>query len=101
MARCQNHGNYERFMGCMMELKIGNKSIGKNHPVFIIAKLSINHLQNFDLVADTIKAMKESGVDAVELQTYTSYTITIDLDDEYFQINQGTLWDGKTLIQST
>ena len=86
-------------MRCMMKLKIGNKSIGNNHPVFIIAELSANHLQNFDLAVDTIKAMKESGADAVKLQTYTPDTITIDSDNEYFQIDQGTLWDGKTLYQ--
>ena len=82
-----------------MKIKIGNKSIGNNHPAFIIAELSANHLQNFDLAVDTIKAMKESGADAVKLQTYTPDTITIDSDNEYFQINQGTLWDGKTLYQ--
>jgi pseudaminic acid synthase len=82
-----------------MELKIGTKSIGNNHPVFIIAELSANHLQDFDLAIDTIKAIKESGADAVKLQTYTPETITIDSDNEYFQINQGTLWDGKTLYQ--
>ena len=82
-----------------MELKLVNKSIGNDHPVFIIAELSANHLQNFDLAVDTIKAMKKSGADAVKLQTYTPDTITIDSDNEYFQINQGTLWDGKTLYQ--
>ena len=82
-----------------MDLKIGNKSIGDKHPVFIIAELSANHLQNFDFAVDTIKAMKESGADAVKLQTYTPDTITIDSYNEYFQINQGTLWDGKTLYQ--
>ncbi|MCD4784954.1 MAG: pseudaminic acid synthase [Candidatus Eremiobacteraeota bacterium] len=82
-----------------MELKIGKRSIGHNHPVFIIAELSANHLQNFNLAVDTIKAMKKSGADAVKLQTYTPDTITIDSDNEYFQIGQGTLWDGKTLYQ--
>ena len=82
-----------------MKIKIGNKSIGNNHPVFIIAELSANHLQNFNLAVDTIKAMKESGANAVKLQTYTPDTITIDSDNEYFQIDQGTLWDGKTLYQ--
>jgi len=57
-----------------MDLKIGNKSIGNNHLAFIIAELSANHLQNFDLAVDTIKAMKESGADAVKLQTYTPDT---------------------------
>jgi len=43
--------------------------------------------------------MKESGADAVKLQTYTPDTITINCDNEYFQIKQGTLWDGKTLYE--
>jgi len=82
-----------------MKLKIGENTIGNNHPVFIIAELSANHLQNFDLAVDTIKAIKESGADAVKLQTYTPDTITIDSDNECFRIKQGTLWDGKTLYQ--
>lgn len=79
--------------------EISNRKIGPNESTFIIAELSANHLQNFDLAVDTIKAMKESGADAVKLQTYTPDTITIDSDNEYFQIGQGTLWDGKTLYQ--
>ena len=43
--------------------------------------------------------MKESGADAVKLQTYTPDTITIDCNNEYFRIRQGTIWDGKTLYQ--
>lgn len=82
-----------------MKLKIGRKHIGNNHPVFVIAELSANHRQNFNLAVDTIKAMKESGADAVKLQTYTPDTITVDSDNEYFQINQETIWDGKTLYQ--
>ena len=73
--------------------------MGDCHPVYIIAELSANHCQDFDLAVKTIKAMKDSGADAVKLQTYTPDTITIDSDNEYFQINQGTLWDGKTLYQ--
>ena len=82
-----------------MEFKIGKKTVGAANPVFIIAELSANHLQNFDLAADTIKAIKESGADAVKLQTYTPDTITIDSDNEYFQIKQDTIWDGKSLYQ--
>jgi len=82
-----------------MEINITNRKIGNNNPVFIIAELSANHLQKFDLAVEMINAMKESGADAVKLQTYTPDTITIDSDNEYFQIKQGTLWDGKTLYQ--
>lgn len=75
-----------------------HKNILKSNKVFIIAELSANHNQNFDLAVKTIKAMKEAGADAVKLQTYTPNTITIDCDNEYFQIKEG-LWKGKTLYQ--
>ncbi|HEC93568.1 MAG TPA: pseudaminic acid synthase [Candidatus Atribacteria bacterium] len=82
-----------------MYLKITNKKIGKGYPVFIVAELSANHLQKFDNAVKLIKAAKEAGANAVKLQTYTPDTITIDCDNEYFQIKQGTLWDGQTLYQ--
>lgn len=82
-----------------MEIIIAGRRIGDNHPVFIIAELSANHNQKFDLAVDTIKAIKESGADAVKLQTYTPDTMTIDCNNEYFQIKQGTIWDGKTFYQ--
>jgi pseudaminic acid synthase len=80
-----------------MELKIGSKKIGGNNPVFVIAELSANHNHKFDLAVKTIKAAKEAGADAIKLQTYTADTITIDCDNDYFKIQQGTVWDGRTL----
>ena len=65
----------------------------------IIAELSANHKQDIELAKDTIYAMKESGAEAVKLQTYTPDTMTIDCNNEYFQIKQGTLWDGKTFYE--
>ena len=59
--------------------------------------MSANHLQDFDVAVKTIKAMKEAGADAIKFQTYTPDTITIDCDNEYFQIKQGTIWDGQVL----
>ncbi len=82
-----------------MEIKIENRIVGKNNPIFIIAELSANHLQDFDFAVKTIEAAKDSGADAIKLQTYTPDTITIDAENEYFQIKQGTLWDGKTLYE--
>lgn len=83
----------------MLEFSIRNKKIGEKFPIFIIAELSANHLQKFDNAVKLIKAAKEAGADAVKLQTYTPDTITIDCDNEYFQIKQGTLWDGQTLYE--
>ena len=82
-----------------MKLNIENHYIGLGHPVFIIAELSANHLQSFELAAKTLEAISKTGADAVKLQTYTPDTITIDCDNDYFQITQGTIWDGRTLYQ--
>jgi len=67
--------------------------------VFIIAELSANHNNDFEIALKTIKAAKEAGADAIKLQTYTADTITLDSDKEYFQMNQGTIWDGTTLYK--
>ena len=81
------------------EIKIKNKKIGENHPVFIVAEISANHLQKFDNAVKLIKTAKKVGANAIKLQTYTPDTITIDCENKYFQIKQGTLWSGKTLYQ--
>lgn len=73
-----------------------DRLIGGEQPVFIVAELSANHLQKFDLAIKMIKVAKEVGVDAIKLQTYTPDTMTIDCNNECFQIKQGTLWDGRT-----
>ena len=82
-----------------MYLKINDRNIGEGNPTFIIAELSANHNQDYDIAVDTVKAAMEVGADAIKLQTYTPDTITIDCNNKYFQINQGTLWDGKTLYE--
>lgn len=79
------------------KLTISNKIINTTSPTFIIAEVSANHLQSFDRAVKIIKAAREAGADAVKLQTYTPDTITLDCDNKYFQINQGTIWDGTTL----
>jgi len=79
-----------------MDFKIGKREIGDNNPVFIIAELSANHLGDFDLAVETVKSIKESGANAVKMQTYTPDTLTINCNNNYFKINQDTLWDGST-----
>ncbi len=79
------------------EFKIGNRMVGEGHPTFIVAEMSANHLMNYDRAVQIIHAAKEAGADAVKLQTYTPDTITLDCENQYFQITQGTIWDGTSL----
>lgn len=80
-------------------IKIGSKHIGSNNPCFIIAELSANHNGSLDIAIETIRAAKRTGADAIKLQTYTPETMTVDVNNEHFQITGGTLWDGKTLFE--
>ena len=50
--------------------KIGNKFIGKEFKPYIIAELSGNHCGSFDKAKKLIEIAKESGADAVKLQTF-------------------------------
>ncbi|MBO4987251.1 MAG: pseudaminic acid synthase [Lachnospiraceae bacterium] len=77
--------------------KIGRRIVGDNAPTFIVAELSGNHNQDYNRALELVHAAKEAGADAIKLQTYTADTITIDCDDPIFQINEGTIWDGRTL----
>lgn len=78
-------------------MKIGNHIINDNSNCLIIAEISANHGHDINIAKESIKAAKECGADAVKIQTYTPDTITIDCDNNYFQIKKDTIWDGKTL----
>ena len=77
-------------------IEIGGRRIGPGYPTYIVAEMSANHNQDYDQAVKILTAAKNAGADAVKLQTYTADTLTIDCDNEYFQI-KGTLWDGRTL----
>ncbi len=79
------------------EIEINNRHIGADYPVYIVAELSANHNGDFDQAIKLIHAAKDSGADAVKVQTYTPDTLTIASDKKYFRIDSGTLWDGQTL----
>ena len=70
----------------MNKITIADKEISQDAPVFIIAELSANHGGKIEIAKQTIKAAAQTGADAIKLQTYTADTITLDCDNEYFQI---------------
>ena len=80
-------------------IKLGSRLISEDSPTFIVAEVSANHNQDYGRAVEIIHAAKEAGADAVKLQTYTADTITLNCDTEYFQLNQGTIWDGTTLYK--
>ena len=78
---------------------IEGKQIGNSCQAYIIAEISANHNHSIQEAIDLIHIAKNCGADAVKIQTYTADTITIDCDNEYFQIGKGSLWEGKNLYK--
>ena len=67
-----------------------------NNSTFIIAELSANHNNDFDLAVKTIESIANVGADAVKIQTYKPESLTIDLDTGYFAPRTEGLWKGYT-----
>jgi len=77
----------------------GKRKIGPGEPCFIIAEMSGNHNHDFERARKIIEAAAEAGVDAVKLQTYTADTMTINCNNDYFQVKVNDAWAGNTLYK--
>ena len=82
----------------MSTIQIKDRIIGKGYPAYIIAEMSANHAGDLELAKEIIREAKKSGADCVKLQTYTAATLTIDCNNSYFRIEDGT-WQGENLYQ--
>ena len=77
--------------------EINGRKIGPLEKVYIVAEMSANHNHDFEQAVRILKAAKEAGADAVKLQTYTPDKLTLQCDNEYFQIGGNSLWRDRNL----
>ena len=83
-----------------MTIYIGNTAIGSDHPPFIIAEISGNHNQSIDRAIQIVEAAHKAKVHAVKLQTYTADTMTLNISEGIFRINDAnSIWNGKNLYE--
>ena len=58
-----------------MKIKISNKWIGENYPVFITAEAGINHNGSLKMAKQLVHLAKEAGADAIKFQTFKASDI--------------------------
>lgn len=84
----------------MFEVNIDGKSVGNSYKPFIIAEMSGNHNQSMERAMAIVDAAAKAGAHALKLQTYTADTMTLDIDEGAFHIEDpGSLWQGNSLYK--
>jgi len=84
----------------MSSIQLGSYHVGPGQPPLIIAELSGNHDQSLDKALEMVDAAAAAGAQAIKLQTYTADTITLDVKDgDFFIDNPESLWYGQSLHQ--
>ncbi len=61
-----------------MEIKIGARTIGLNHPTYFIADISANHDGSLERAKMLIRLAKEAGADAAKFQNFRAPKIVSD-----------------------
>ncbi|MGH2507691.1 MAG: pseudaminic acid synthase [Ktedonobacteraceae bacterium] len=79
-------------------IAIGGRLIGLDRPPFIIAEMSGNHNNSLDRALQIVDAAANSGADAIKLQTYTADTMTLNVTEPGFVIDdEHSLWRSRQL----
>ncbi len=79
-------------------LNIGTNHIGNEHFPWIIAELSGNHNRSLERALALVDAAAAAGAQALKIQTYTADTMTLDINEGAFVIDDPkSLWNGRSL----
>lgn len=87
-------------MNIKPSFEIGGRPIGPGHAPFVIAEMSGNHNQSLERALEIVEAAAKTGAHALKIQTYTPDTMTLDIAErEFFIEDKNSLWKGKSLYQ--
>jgi N-acetylneuraminate synthase len=83
-----------------LKINISGKTIGEGEPPFVVAEMSGNHNQSLERALEIVETAAKAGVDALKIQTYTADTMTLDLEEgEFFIDDPKSPWSGSSLYK--
>ncbi|MGB7874948.1 MAG: N-acetylneuraminate synthase family protein [Anaerolineales bacterium] len=82
------------------EIKIGNRTIGPNHPTYFIADIAANHDGDLERAKLLIRLAKESGADAAKFQNFDAPKIVSDYGFTHMnsQVSHQATWK-KSVVE--
>jgi N,N'-diacetyllegionaminate synthase len=72
-------------------LRIGQRSIGEGHPVFVIAEAGANHNGDLALAKEMVSEAHRLGADCIKFQTFTAEEFCADRSKTFTYKSQGQL----------
>lgn len=71
------------------EFFIGDRRIGPDHPVFIMAEAGANHNGDLELAKQLVVAAKQAGADCIKFQTFSAEDFCADRSKTFTYMSQG------------
>ena len=75
------------------------KRISNKDKCFIVAEISGNHAGSLKILKRSMIKAKQSGADAVKIQTYEAKSITLKSSNKNFFINDKSIWRHKEIFR--
>lgn len=81
-------------------MQIAHRMVGKGAAPLVVAEMSGNHNHSLEQALEIVAAAANAGAHALKIQTYTADTMTLDLDEREFHIDDPTSpWAGSSLYK--
>ena len=68
-----------------------NLTISNKEKCFIVAEISANHSGSLNLLKKTMLKAKQIGANAVKIQTYQANTMTLNVNNKHFLIDDKSI----------
>jgi sialic acid synthase SpsE len=77
----------------MPEFRLGERTVGEDHPPLVIAEVGINHEGSYQKALELVDAAKEAGAECIKFQSHITEAEMLETDMRPGNISKDRLWD--------